>query len=64
MADRDRRVLLGASAVGAHASEWLHEAVLAIRAEVAVEVLTDVVHAFPTFAEAFEVAVRDLANQP
>ncbi|CAN5738343.1 NAD(P)/FAD-dependent oxidoreductase [soil metagenome] len=64
VADRDRRVLLGASAVGAHASEWLHEAVLAIRAEVAVEVLTDVVHAFPTFAEAFEVAVRDLANQP
>lgn len=63
VADRRRGVLLGASAVGSYASEWLHEAALAIRAEVGIPVLADVVHAFPTFSESFEVAVRDLAGQ-
>jgi dihydrolipoamide dehydrogenase len=63
VADRRRRVLVGAAAVAPHAAEWMHEAVLAVRAAVPLEVLGDVVHAFPTFAEAFFPAVADLLEQ-
>ncbi len=60
IADHRRRVLLGAAAIGAHAEEWIGEATLAIRAAVPLDVLADVVHAFPTFSEAYEPPVRQL----
>jgi dihydrolipoamide dehydrogenase len=47
--DPVKRVLVGAAAIGLHAVEWLAEVSLAIRAEVALEVFCDVVHAFPTY---------------
>jgi pyruvate/2-oxoglutarate dehydrogenase complex dihydrolipoamide dehydrogenase (E3) component len=59
-ADPHRRVLTGAVAVGPEAGEWLQQLTLAIRAETPIEVLLDVIQAFPTFSEAVFLALREL----
>lgn len=62
--DRATRLLLGAFIAGQGASEAIHEAVLAIRAGITLDVLADTIHAFPTTArvmsELFEKAVLTL----
>jgi pyruvate/2-oxoglutarate dehydrogenase complex dihydrolipoamide dehydrogenase (E3) component len=55
-------VLVGAVAVGPDASAWMGEVTLAIRAKVPAAILADVVHAFPTYGEALETALRELAG--
>jgi pyruvate/2-oxoglutarate dehydrogenase complex dihydrolipoamide dehydrogenase (E3) component len=55
-------VLVGAVAVGPDAASWMGEVTLAIRAKISVAVLADVVHAFPTYGEALEAALRELAG--
>jgi pyruvate/2-oxoglutarate dehydrogenase complex dihydrolipoamide dehydrogenase (E3) component len=60
IADRQRKVLVGAWAVAPIAGEWIHQAVLAIRAEVPLDVLSDTIAQFPTFSEAFGSAFRAL----
>jgi dihydrolipoamide dehydrogenase len=60
IADLGREVLVGAWAVGPLASEWIHTAVLAIKAEVSLTVLRDTVVQFPTFSEAIQMAVEKL----
>jgi pyruvate/2-oxoglutarate dehydrogenase complex dihydrolipoamide dehydrogenase (E3) component len=59
-ADPDRRVVVGAVAVGPEAGEWCQQLTLAIRAEVPVEVLLDVIQPFPTFSEGVFWALQDL----
>jgi pyruvate/2-oxoglutarate dehydrogenase complex dihydrolipoamide dehydrogenase (E3) component len=59
-ADRQRRVLVGATAVGPEAGEWLGQLTLAIKAEIPVDVLLDTIQPYPTFSEAVFFAVRDL----
>ena len=57
-------VLVGAVAVGPDAAAWMGEVTLAIRAKVPATILADVVHAFPTYGEALETALRELAGDP
>ena len=61
-ADPERRVLVGAVAVGPEAGEWLGQLTLAIRAEVPVDVVLDTIQPYPTFSEAIQFAVRDLGS--
>jgi pyruvate/2-oxoglutarate dehydrogenase complex dihydrolipoamide dehydrogenase (E3) component len=61
-ADAGTGVLAGAVAVGPDAASWMGEVTLAIRAKIPVAVLADVVHAFPTYGEALETALRELAG--
>jgi dihydrolipoamide dehydrogenase len=48
--DRREHTLLGAFIGGPGASEAIHEAVLAVKTKVPIEVLADTIHAFPTTA--------------
>jgi dihydrolipoamide dehydrogenase len=61
-ADAGTGVLAGAVAVGPDAASWMSEVTLAIRAKIPVAVLADVVHAFPTYGEALQIALRELAG--
>jgi dihydrolipoamide dehydrogenase len=61
-ADAESGMLVGAVAVGPDAATWMSEVTLAIRARIPLAVLADVVHAFPTYGEALETALRDLAG--
>ena len=59
-ADPERRMLVGATAVGPEAGEWIGQLTLAVRAQVPVDVLRDTIQPFPTFSEAVYFAARDL----
>lgn len=59
-ADPERRVLVGAAAVGPEAGEWLGQLTLAVKAEVPIDVLRETIQPYPTFSEAVFYAVRDL----
>jgi pyruvate/2-oxoglutarate dehydrogenase complex dihydrolipoamide dehydrogenase (E3) component len=60
VADRKREVLIGASAVGPAADEWISEVSLAILAEVSLSRLRDLVHPFPTYSEALDSPLSEL----
>jgi dihydrolipoamide dehydrogenase len=58
--DRSREVLVGAWAVGPLASEWIHYAALAIKAQLPLAMLKDAVAQFPTYTEAYLKALERL----
>jgi pyruvate/2-oxoglutarate dehydrogenase complex dihydrolipoamide dehydrogenase (E3) component len=55
--------LTGAYALGPEAGEWLQQATLAIRAQVPLPVLRDVIQPFPTFSEIYVAALKALCSQ-
>jgi dihydrolipoamide dehydrogenase len=61
--DRANQTLVGAWAVAPLAGEWIHHAVLAIRAQIPVPVLEDTIAQFPTFSESFGAALRALPGE-
>ncbi len=60
VADRERDVLVGAWAFAPLAAEWIHVAVLAIRARIPLAVLADTIAQFPTYTEGYLSAIRAL----
>ena len=62
LADRDRGVLVGAWAVAPLASEWIHQAALAIRARIPIDMLLDQVAQFPTYSEAYLKALEQFSR--
>ena len=60
LADRDRRVLVGAWAVAPQAGEWIHQAALAIRAAIPIETVRDGIAQYPTYSEAYLAAAEQL----
>jgi dihydrolipoamide dehydrogenase len=60
IADREREVLVGAWAVAPLASEWIHQAALAIKTETPLAVLRDTVAQFPSYTEGYLKALEAL----
>jgi pyruvate/2-oxoglutarate dehydrogenase complex dihydrolipoamide dehydrogenase (E3) component len=60
IADRARRILVGAWAVAPLASEWIHYAALAIKAQIPLAVLRDTVAQFPSYTEGYLKALEAL----
>jgi dihydrolipoamide dehydrogenase len=61
VADLNEGILVGASAIGPNADDWMSEVVLAIHAKVPISVLVELVHGFPTFGEVLAQPFRELA---
>jgi len=55
--------LTGGYALGPEAGEWMQQATLAIRAQVPLDVLRDVIQPFPTFSEVFVAGLKALRAQ-
>jgi pyruvate/2-oxoglutarate dehydrogenase complex dihydrolipoamide dehydrogenase (E3) component len=59
----DGQRLTGAYALGPQAGEWLQQATLAVRAQVPLDVLRDVIQPFPTFSEIFVAGLKALRGE-
>src|SRR4051812_13264701 len=63
VADAEKQTLVGAWGVAPLAGEWIHQAVLAIRAEIPLATLRDTIAQFPTYSEGFGAALRALPDE-
>lgn len=61
--DAEDNTIIGVHIMGPHASDLIHEGVLAISKKMKVEDITGVIHAHPTLAETFHEAVMGLNNE-
>lgn len=63
VADHDSDKVLGAHIIGAHASDIIHEAALAVRKELTVKDIADTIHAHPTLSEGLMEAAEDVKGE-
>ncbi len=63
IADRDTDLLLGASIMGPHATDVIHEIALAVQTGLTARQLGETIHAHPTIAEAVMEAAHDLHGE-
>jgi dihydrolipoamide dehydrogenase len=63
VADKKTEKVLGASMVGPHVTEIIHELTLAIHAGVTVEQIAEMIHAHPTLCESIHEADEAVRKQ-
>ncbi len=63
IADKDTDLVLGASMMGAHVTDIIHEVAVAVSNGLTVRQLGDTIHAHPTIAEAVMEAAHDVHNE-
>lgn len=63
VADADRGTLIGASAIGPRADEWISQVTLAVRAQIPVGTLVDTIQPFPAVSEALFPAYEGIQHQ-
>ena len=59
----DYEQIVGVQIIGKNASEIIHEGVMAIKYELSVHELIDVIHAHPTLSESFKEACEDVLGR-
>ena len=63
IAEEDSKKIIGVHILGAHASDLIHEGVLAIQNGLRAEDIGHTIHAHPTLAESFHEAILGLENK-
>ena len=63
IADKDTNLLLGASMMGAHVTDVIHEVAVAIQNGLTVDQVGETIHAHPTIAEAVMEAAHDVHGE-
>jgi len=63
IADKETDLLLGASMMGPHVTDIVHEVAVAVNSGMTVRQLGDTIHAHPTIAEAVMEAAHDVHNE-
>lgn len=60
LADKSTRKIIGVHIMGPHASDLIHEAVLAIGSSISIDDISRTIHAHPTLSEVFMEAVQGI----
>lgn len=64
VADDDTREVLGVSMVGVHAGEVIHEAAMGMRFHATIDDFIDMIHVYPTMAEALKIVAISRYKDP
>lgn len=64
VADADTDKVLGVSMVGASAAEVIHEAAMGLRFGATIDDFIDMIHVYPTMAEALKIAAISRRKDP
>jgi mercuric reductase len=64
VADADTNEVLGVSMVGVHAGEVIHEAAMALRFRATIDDFIDLLHVYPTMAEALKIVAISRYKNP